>query len=101
MNEASGRGDPPACDVLVVGGGPAGSATATLLARRGRKVVMLEKDRHPRFHIGESLLPRSMPLLEELGVLDEVGENVGVLKPGVDFYSEKSRNPHQTYYFNT
>ncbi len=92
---------PGSCDVLVVGGGPAGSATATLLARHGRRVVMLEKDHHPRFHIGESLLPRSMPLLETLGVLDEIRESVGVLKPGVDFYSEKSPNPHQTYYFDT
>ena len=45
------------CDVLVIGGGPAGSTVATLLARQGRRVTMLEKDHHPRFHIGESLLP--------------------------------------------
>jgi flavin-dependent dehydrogenase len=45
------------CDVLVLGGGPSGSTAATLLARRGLRVVQLEKDRHPRFHIGESLLP--------------------------------------------
>src|SRR5690606_40278530 len=44
-------------DVLVIGGGPAGSTIATLLARRGWRVTQLEKDRHPRFHIGESLLP--------------------------------------------
>ena len=50
-------------DVLVIGGGPAGSTVSTLLARKGWKVTMLEKDRHPRFHIGESLLPMNMPIL--------------------------------------
>jgi len=45
------------CDVAVIGGGPGGSTAATLLARRGYKVIALEKARHPRFHIGESLLP--------------------------------------------
>jgi 2-polyprenyl-6-methoxyphenol hydroxylase-like FAD-dependent oxidoreductase len=60
------------CDVLVIGGGPAGSTVAPLLARKGYKVVLLEKAHHPRFHIGESLLPANMPLLDALGVADEV-----------------------------
>lgn len=71
-------------DVIVVGGGPAGSSVAALLARRGRRVLLLEKDRHPRFHIGESLLPANVPILERLGVLDEVAK-IGVLKRGADF----------------
>lgn len=71
-------------DVVVIGGGPGGSTVSTLLARRGRKVVVLEKDRHPRFHIGESLLPMNMPILERLGVLDRVRE-MGVKKNGADF----------------
>jgi flavin-dependent dehydrogenase len=66
------------CDVLVVGGGPSGSTTATLLRRRGHRVIQLEKDRHPRFHIGESLLPCNLPIMEELGVLDKV-RALGVL----------------------
>ena len=75
----------PLCpDVLVIGGGPAGTTAASLLARRGRRVLLLEKDVHPRFHIGESLLPMNLPLLERLGVLAEV-EAIGVRKRGADF----------------
>jgi len=71
-------------DVLVIGGGPGGSTVATLLARRGWKVLLLEKERHPRFHIGESLLPMNIPILERLGVLEQV-RAIGVLKLGADF----------------
>ena len=78
------------CDVLVVGGGPGGSTIAALLAQRGLDVVVLEKDHHPRFHIGESLLPMNMPLLEQLGVADEI-ERIGMPKWGVDFVSPTHR----------
>jgi flavin-dependent dehydrogenase len=58
-------------DVAVIGGGPAGSVCAARLAQHGRRVVLLERDRHPRFHLGESLLPGSMHVLDAIGVLDE------------------------------
>ena len=74
------------CDVLVIGGGPAGCSVAPLLARKGYRVVLLEKAHHPRFHIGESLLPANLPLLEALGVADEV-RAIGMEKWGAEFVS--------------
>ena len=78
--------DGPHCDVLVIGGGPAGASVAALLAERGRHVVLLEKDRHPRFHIGESLLPHNLPLLDRLGVREEI-EKSSMQKHGIEFVS--------------
>jgi flavin-dependent dehydrogenase len=74
------------CEVLVIGGGPAGSTIAALLAQRGRDVLMLEKSRHPRFHIGESLLPMSMPMFDQLGVAEEI-KRIGMVKLGAEFVS--------------
>jgi flavin-dependent dehydrogenase len=74
------------CDVLIIGGGPAGSAMGALLAEKGRKVLVLEKDRHPRFHIGESLLPLSLPYFERLGVQEEI-ERIGLRKYAAEFHS--------------
>jgi flavin-dependent dehydrogenase len=85
------------CDVAVIGGGPAGSTAAALLARRGYKVIALEKAHHPRFHIGESLLPMNLPLFERLGVLDKV-RAMGVFKPGADFEADNERG-YNTYQF--
>ncbi|HXM79895.1 MAG TPA: NAD(P)/FAD-dependent oxidoreductase [Thermoanaerobaculia bacterium] len=59
-------------DAVVIGGGPAGSTVSALLARGGRRVVLLERERFPRFHVGESLLPWGLPILERLGVLEKV-----------------------------
>jgi len=85
-------GDAPAtcteCDILIIGGGPAGSTAAAMLAARGRQVVLLEKDMHPRFHIGESLLPRNLEILDKLGMREAVSQ-MGVHKPGAEFVSDE------------
>ncbi|WP_234484996.1 NAD(P)/FAD-dependent oxidoreductase [Noviherbaspirillum pedocola] len=74
------------CDVLVIGGGPAGSTAAALLAGMNHRVTLIEKAHHPRFHIGESLLPANLPLLEKLGVAKEV-EAIGMKKWAAEFVS--------------
>lgn len=74
------------CDVLVIGGGPAGCTVAPLLAEKGYRVVLLERARHPRFHIGESLLPANLPLFERLGVAEQV-RAIGMEKWAAEFVS--------------
>lgn len=78
---------PRECDVLVVGGGPAGSTAGHLLARAGRDVVVVERERFPRFHVGESLLPANMPLLDRLGVRRALLEAGSIPKYGAQVLS--------------
>ena len=85
------------CDIAVIGGGPAGSTASALLARRGYRVVVLEKEHHPRFHIGESLLPMNLPVFERLGVLEKV-RALGMYKPGADFEADNERG-YNTFAF--
>jgi len=91
-------GQPQSCDVLVIGGGPAGSTAAALLAQRGYRVTVLEKDHHPRFHIGESLLPANLPLFERLGVKAEI-EAIGMQKWGAEFVSPWHNGRNQVFQF--
>ena len=79
-------------DVLVVGGGPAGSTIAALLAERGKTVTLIDKDQHPRFHIGESLLPFNLPLFDRLGIRDKI-ERIGMPKYGIEFVSPDHDKP--------
>ena len=95
---ATAQGDATNCDVLVIGGGPAGSTVATLLARRGWTVIGLEKEHHPRFHIGESLLPMNLPIFERLGVMEKV-RAIGKYKAGADFEADNERG-YNTYAFS-
>src|SRR3954469_13951416 len=63
---------PEMYDVAIIGGGPAGSTAATLLARAGRRVIVVEREKFPRFHIGESLLPFSLTAFDRLGVREKM-----------------------------
>jgi flavin-dependent dehydrogenase len=87
------------CDVLVVGGGPAGSTAAALLAERGHDVLLVEKERHPRFHIGESLLPLNTALFDRLGITPQVTA-MGTYKPGAEFVADNTGKEVQFSFAN-
>lgn len=78
-------------DVLIIGGGPAGSTAATLLAMKGHRVTVLEKEKFPRDHVGESLLPFCYKIFKKLGVLGELTRRY-VRKPGVRFIDVDGRH---------
>lgn len=86
-------------DAIVAGGGPAGSSTAAFLRQRGRRVLLLEREQFPRFHLGESLLPFASDLFKELGVFEEIDGRY-LHKPGARVVHEESGTAF-TYYFDT
>ncbi|MCZ6904996.1 MAG: NAD(P)/FAD-dependent oxidoreductase [Acidobacteria bacterium] len=91
----------PKQDVIVMGGGPAGSTTATLLAQKGLRVLLLEKSRFPRFHIGESLMPETYWPLKRLGVLDKMKASAFPRKHSVQFVSTSGKESHPFYFSET
>ncbi len=82
-------------EVVVIGGGPAGSSCAILLAMRGHRVVLLERESFPRFMIGESLLPAAWDLWDRLGVRDRIEDAGYPVKRGVLFRIEDTEGFHE------
>src|SRR3974390_2111212 len=87
-------------DTIVIGAGPAGSATAALLAGQGLHVLVLEREKFPRYHIGESLLPFTSHPLKRLGLLEKMRNSEFVKKYSVQFVSPSGK-ASQPFYFST
>lgn len=87
-------------DVVVIGGGPAGSTVSTLVAQRGHRVVLFERERFPRFHIGESLIPETYWVLERLNMLPKLQASPFVKKHSVQFVNSAGRESAPFYFWD-
>jgi flavin-dependent dehydrogenase len=87
-------------EVLIIGGGPAGASAAALLAQQGHRVLVLERERFPRYHIGESLLPFTFHPLTRLGLLDTMRRSAFVKKYSVQFVAPSGQASQPFYFFN-
>ena len=96
----TGQSDSSA-DVVVIGGGPGGSTAATMLSRQGFRVVLMERESFPREHVGESLLPASMVVLDELGVLPAVQQAGFLPKWGATMLWGRDKTPWSWYFKET
>src|SRR6476646_6703691 len=86
-------------EVIIIGAGPAGSTAAALLAEKGRRVLVLEKEKFPRYHIGESLMPFCWVTLKRLGLVDQMNKRAFVKKHSVQFVTQDGRQSQPFYFF--
>jgi len=86
-------------DAIVIGGGPAGSTAAAVLGQKGRRVVLLDKEKFPRYHIGESLMPYCYFPLERIGVIEQMKTSHFPKKYSVQFVSTDGKASHPFYFF--
>ncbi len=87
-------------EVVVIGGGPAGSTVSTLLAQHGCRVVLFERERFPRFHIGESLIPETYWVLKRLNMLDKLRASHFVKKYSVQFVNASGKESQPFYFWD-
>src|SRR5438034_10810459 len=87
-------------EVIIIGAGPAGCAAAGILCEHGRRVLVLEREKFPRYHIGESLLPFTFHPLKRLGLVEKMRKSAFVKKYSVQFVSESGK-ASQPFYFST
>src|SRR6266571_1617640 len=87
-------------DVLIIGAGPAGCAAASILCEYGRRVVVLEREKFPRYHVGESLLPFTFEPLKRLGMMEKMKASAFVRKYSVQFISQSGKASQPFYFFN-
>jgi flavin-dependent dehydrogenase len=90
----------PESDVIVIGGGPAGSTVSTLVAQHGRRVQLFERERFPRFHIGESLIPETYWVLKRIGMLDKMKNSHFVKKHSVQFVNADGKLSAPFYFWD-
>ncbi|PYJ03815.1 MAG: alkylhalidase, partial [Verrucomicrobia bacterium] len=86
-------------DTLIIGAGPAGSAAAAVLAERGNRVLVLEREKFPRYHIGESLLPFTFQPLQRLGLIEKMRQSAFIKKYSVQFISQSGQASQPFYFF--
>lgn len=86
------------CDVIVIGGGPAGATVSTLIAQQGYHVELFERERFPRYHIGESLIPETYWVLERLGMLEKLKNSHFVKKYSVQFVNRRGKLSEPFYF---
>src|SRR3954465_14352294 len=87
-------------DALIIGGGPAGAAAGAILAEHGHKALILEREKFPRYHIGESLLPFTSQPLQRLGLIEKMRNSAFVKKYSVQFVSPSGKASQPFYFFN-